>query len=322
MIPELYRIGLAYGINALTGQQSPAGSWRVRNNVRWVRPNPPVGALGDKFRPGTSEMVIACLSRTRWFDMDAVRTAHLSDPEKYTGNGYTKGHPEGDGDPVMKGNPAGAPPNDWSFMVADVVAEMVTKGATPKKIGRAVAALCDVGDAWEISPGGYKGAHFATWPTELLVRPIEALCPRRVCRTCGEPSRRIVDTEKVGMMTVGAAAASKGIGGGDSGNPDKARHESTLTTTCGWSTCGCEGCDGIRLDGFHSGSGWRPGIVLDPFAGSGTTLVVATGYGRDAIGIDMDERNVHLARERVGMWLEEATAAELPNILNPVPEAV
>ena len=49
---------------------------------------------------------------------------------------------------------------------------------------------------------------------------------------------------------------------------------------------------------------YRPGLVLDPFAGSGTTLAVATGHGRDAIGIDLDPRNADLARERVGMWLE------------------
>jgi tRNA G10 N-methylase Trm11 len=53
---------------------------------------------------------------------------------------------------------------------------------------------------------------------------------------------------------------------------------------------------------------WRPGVVLDPFAGSGTTLAVALGHGRDAIGIDLDDRNLELARERVGpMFFEEAT---------------
>jgi hypothetical protein len=45
---------------------------------------------------------------------------------------------------------------------------------------------------------------------------------------------------------------------------------------------------------------YRPGRVLDPFAGSGTTLAVAVGHGHDAIGIDIDERNADLARERVG----------------------
>ena len=63
-----------------------------------------------------------------------------------------------------------------------------------------------------------------------------------------------------------------------------------------------------RLRPRHSSDGgpwdkWRPGVVLDPFAGSGTTLAVATGHGRDAIGIDLDERNAHLAQERVGMFL-------------------
>ena len=48
---------------------------------------------------------------------------------------------------------------------------------------------------------------------------------------------------------------------------------------------------------------WRSGVVLDPFAGSGTTLMVATGHGRDAIGCDIDERNAELARDRVGPLL-------------------
>jgi hypothetical protein len=53
LIPSLYEIALAYGINPLTGTESPAGQWRVRNVVTWARPNPPVGALGDKWRPAT-----------------------------------------------------------------------------------------------------------------------------------------------------------------------------------------------------------------------------------------------------------------------------
>jgi DNA modification methylase len=66
----------------------------------------------------------------------------------------------------------------------------------------------------------------------------------------------------------------------------------------GWSDCG------------HGPDNFRPGRVLDPFAGSGTTLAVATGHGYDAIGLDIDERNADLARERCGLFLtvEEAPA--------------
>lgn len=41
------------------------------------------------------------------------------------------------------------------------------------------------------------------------------------------------------------------------------------------------------------------GVVLDPFGGSGTTGLVADQEGRSAILIDIDERNVPMARERI-----------------------
>ena len=40
------------------------------------------------------------------------------------------------------------------------------------------------------------------------------------------------------------------------------------------------------------------GLVLDPFCGSGTTLVEAVGLGRDAVGCDVSAFNALLAREK------------------------
>lgn len=59
----------------------------------------------------------------------------------------------------------------------------------------------------------------------------------------------------------------------------------------------------------------EPGdVILDPFAGSGTTLVAAKEHGRHFIGIDIAEENYYLARERVGhnqpRLLEQTTAYE------------
>lgn len=42
-------------------------------------------------------------------------------------------------------------------------------------------------------------------------------------------------------------------------------------------------------------------IILDPFAGSGTTLAMAIANGRKAIGIEKDEKYVKIIRERLGV---------------------
>lgn len=283
LIPELYRIGLVYGINPLTGQPSPAGRWRLRNTVRWVRPNPPVGKLGDKWRPATSDLAVACVSDRRWWDGDSTRSpgASFDHDLRYAENGYAASKAgnskRGDsGQPRTASHPAGAPLLDW----------------------------------WRIVPKGYADAHYATFPAELCTAPIDAMCPRRVCRTCGVPSSRVTETtgyvdssgaDRSGDAQSWASAGPNGNRGKNAGRTDGGI--TAQSTTTGWTTCGCPDADGIRLDGFHDGAGWRPGIVLDPFAGTATVLAVASGMGRDSIGIDLNARNADLALERVGPLL-------------------
>lgn len=246
LVPELFRVALAYGINPLTGAESPAGRWIVRNVVRWVRVNPPVGSDGDKFRRATSEIVVACRNPKRYFDGTAVRVSR-------------------------EGSEFGsAPLLDW----------------------------------WLIPAVAYEGAHYATFPEALVVPVVKALCPQRVCTSCGKPQERII--EKV-YEALGDAerqnneprVQAKPAGVNPSAQGMRLGRAEVEVKTVGWTDCGCA-------------APYRNGMVLDPFGGSGTTGQVATGLGRDAVLIDIDERNMALANQRIGMFGEYWHHVEVP----------
>ena len=203
--------------------------------------------------------------------------------------------------------------------IADV--DEATTGAQGVHLRRALerAGILTTLEALDVSPKGYRGAHYAVWPPELVRLLVEEMCPRRVCTTCGQPSRRITSTEQrdTGRRTNGRKGGS--VHAGEEGTVQQfATRTQASVSTLGWSTCGCLGTDGLRLDGCHEGDGWRRGLVLDPFVGSGTTLAVASGMGRDSVGIDIDMRNALLALDRVGIFLEvdwpppDFTLATLP----------
>lgn len=64
----------------------------------------------------------------------------------------------------------------------------------------------------------------------------------------------------------------------------------------------CVKCGIPRLptgENCKCGDGFRPGIVLDMFAGSGTTLVVAKKLSRDFIGIELNPEYVEIAKRRL-----------------------
>ena len=173
-------------------------------------------------------------------------------------------------------------------------------------------------DIWQFGLRRDLGRHLAPFPAELVDRAITLACPTRVCSACGEPRRRIVErtTElnparpqakramelaaQVGLtrehiraiQATGISDAGKAMKT-QNGTGRNAEHVKKLAveakallggyfreftfakrTTVGWTKCQCK-------------RGFRPGIVLDPFMGTGTTLKAAVAAGRSGIGIDL-----------------------------------
>ena len=56
----------------------------------------------------------------------------------------------------------------------------------------------------------------------------------------------------------------------------------------------------MRLYSYGAAADFPGEIVLDPFAGTGTTCAVAKSMGRRFIGIDISERYIAIARQKVG----------------------
>ena len=144
---------------------------------------------------------------------------------------------------------------------------------------------------WFVNPKPYKGAHFATYPPELIEPMILAGCPQIVCAKCGAPYQRVLEradkrhwTERNDYKSGDKykfeyleSKQSNDIGRNDA----PASFKSPEMIDKGFQpTCNCN-------------AGTTSGIVLDPFVGSGTTIMVANQLGRRGIGLDLSFKYLH-----------------------------
>lgn len=141
---------------------------------------------------------------------------------------------------------------------------------------------------WKITTKGYAEAHFATYPVKLILPMLKAGCPEKICSVCGLPRVKI---EKTTGGTIGNSwhDHSKDIIAGMSqtgkGELEKKGGEYKINFL-GYSDCGCN-------------ADFVPGIVLDPFMGSGTTGRAAKLLQRDYIGLELNKKYIEMAERRI-----------------------
>ncbi len=197
---------------------------------------------------------------------------------------------------------------------------------------------------WSVPSEPYPEAHFATFPQKLVEPMIQAgTSEKGVCPECGAPWVRAVGRAcpDCGALQ-GRAHECPGCGRVNDWKAERGLSDELLTT--GGSTPGREvprklgdgskygsvapqaqrddgwrpTCDHVEDDGLDpSGEAWAPRLrepvpatVLDPFAGSGTTGLVAQRLSRRAILIDLNPEYIEQALKRtqqVPLGLEAGT---------------
>jgi DNA modification methylase len=231
-----------------------ADGWLLRNQVVWAKTNPMPESVTDRLS-GTYEIVLfLAVQRNYYFNLDAVRAPITS---TRTSDGTQHSYPPREVLPA--GRIATAAPNHG-------LQKIKALGLSGHPLGK------NPGDVWRLATAGYRGAHFATFPLGLVIPPILATCPQRVCAICRTPWQRSLERHHGRLLATGP-----------------------LDPSC---VCAAD---------------WQPGVVLDPFIGSGTTAITAEAHGRDWIGIEIKPEYASLAQERIQAERDKRAAQEAEN---------
>lgn len=272
-------------------------------------------SVKDRFANSWEYLFMFVKSKKYFFDLDAVREPHKthenrpagivrdrvfdynsktkiltnrkgSNPRDYDrfklgGFGNVPGHPKGknpDDIILTKHDEAVGRIGDFAYSDPLHAKEYHPKGKNP-------------GDFWDVTTRPFKGAHFAVFPEKLVERPIK-VTPREICNKCGKPKvRKIIggnpnafnirvrDVKEKRIKHTDRKASEKEVQDYNEKNYVSEQKEII-------ESCNCKA-------GFH------PAIILDIFAGSGTTLKVARDWGRDATGIEIKPEYCKIIKKRL-----------------------
>lgn len=136
--------------------------WYLRSEIIWHKTNPMPEAVYDRPTRAHEQVFLLTKSPRYWYDAKAIKTP-LSPKTLTVKTAPTKGDGTGS---------TGEKVNAW--MQANGGRKHPADGANARTV-------------WRVSSRPFKGAHFATYPPDLIRPCILAGCPARVCAGCGTP---------------------------------------------------------------------------------------------------------------------------------------
>ncbi len=242
-----------------------ADGWWLRGDVILERTNVQPESVRD--RPTRAHEYLFLLSKRSTYFYDPVAVM-----EPVTG----RAHPRGRGlNPKARTAPGRVRANA-SFATA-------VTGIVTQRNRRSV---------WHMTSRPLREEHYAAFTPELPALCIQAgTSERGCCPSCGSPwerqvrRRRLVDgnpVEDLGSFRTGGLdrpSAAQGI---------SHMRITSEVETLGWRpTCACPAAPPV------------PSLVLDPFAGAGTTLLAARRLRRRALGLELNPDYVTMATRRI-----------------------
>jgi DNA modification methylase len=294
--------------------------WIVRSDAVWEKPNPMPHPVKDRLHEHKEFVFHLTPEPDYWFDLDAIREPHkeisLDRHESCFVSSGTQSHRS----PAESG--------ERESVTMDAEDALHPNGKNP-------------GDVFEIAVKAFPEAHFAVYPPELCERPIKSSCPPTVCAECGTPyerkteevllwerrrdtvdrsqAQRALEKFEQSDLTVKHLKACRATGVKDTGQGQAVQNGCNEESTAELAAEAKQVLGGYvrefygparRDDGWGQDCGCEtdetePGIVLDPFAGAGTTCMVAKDLGRRFVGIDLNPEYVAIAQKRVGLSVDE-----------------
>ncbi len=274
-----------------------ADGWYLRSDIIWAKPNPMPESVTDRPTKSHEYMFLLTKSERYYWDAEAVREPAL---------------------------PASEDRYQYSFggMKNEAMREANINGigCRVRIVGDRQPSGRNLRTVWTIPTESYPGAHFATYPRKLVEPCVKAGTSQKgCCPECGKGWVREVESPFKGDGNPNGYDKRLMIGNKMrmSGQQLAAWNEANPSKFVGWRPqCECRGKLVKRQTWVDFGAGrqyqtvWDyipegeqlapvPCTVLDPFAGSGTTGVVAEGLHRRFIGIDLSREYLGMARNRI-----------------------
>ena len=271
----------------VTRMQDEQG-WNLKNVIVWIKPNAMPESMKSRFSRKYEPIFLLSKSKKVYFNLDAVREPHKTESVKRYLSQSKKPKVKKE---IWKSND----PKQWFHKLTKHEIAVKRKGSYTDSLHKKAYFLKgkNPGDAWLIPTQPFPEAHFSTFPEALVERCIRCGCPDKVCKKCGMPyleqyygfegafNIRVRDMktkpEKWGKLY---KASKEEIESYDE------KHYKPEVKKKVVLSCNCN-------------AGYIPGLVLDPFVGSGTTLKVAIEMKRNAIGIEMKPEYIKIIKKRI-----------------------